>query len=1523
MAEVLCEKEQGLTAEAYLERSRMMRCGVWASEVEIFTAAIFAAAQWLIENSDLYKEEGISLDPSWYRPEWEGVDEVEFTINEADKNLEHHDNGIPESSLKEVDTEKCEATAETFSERQRRMDNSDRFKPLTYSKICKAELRNADRRAAHSIANIFFKLKKLQMLQIRDLATTALRKVKGSKKAYTAGQLKKEGAVEDLLHHDEGYRVLKTLRSSPPYWQARQKDLFAMIRQLGKPTFFATFSAAETRWFDLLRVLYRMEHNEDITDDELQKLTWQERSKLIQKDPVTCARHFHHRVQVLFRTVILSDLQPLGKVTDYFFRVEFQQRGSPHIHCLLWVEGAPEADKDTDTDMEDFIGDDISFEDFLTRVGLDENQYVLAIRSDLDRTKVFLQRTPSESRMNSRNDAISQVWMANTDVQFILDEYACAVYIVTYISKSQRGMSDMLRDAADEAKHGNHSVREQVRHIANKFLNHCEVSAQEAVYLLLQLPMCRSTRDVVFVNTSPPSQRVGILKNTALLETLEDDDTDVTFSSLIDRYAERPEKLEHLCLAEFAAWYDVKKKPPYHKKPERPGDFLPENDYEEDVTDDIWNADASSGDEYRLPDGRVLCRRTKSKILRCVRFSRESEAENHFREKLMLYLPWRDEQKDIIGQCESYCERYELLKEVVSDMEKCFEPIAAAVDRAVDQVQKEGVDEEAWDEVAPQAQDMENRDGVGKSRCILAIYQALIRYLSSRPGDKPDCLRVRLTAPTGKAAYNIKGITLHTAFCLPANQSLSNYVKLDAGRLNTLRSSLAELRVLIIDEISMVGANMLAFVDQRLREVMGCDKPFGGVSVLAVGDLYQLRPVMDRWVFQPSEGPYEGLAPVLWQDLFRLFELTEVMRQKDDKIFADILNRIREGHHTRDDEEMIKSCIKSGVPHNMLHLFISCRLVSEHNIKSLDRLQSPESHLKARDSMMGEVSAALKAELLQKARDMTVQQTQSLPLLLTVKVGARYMLVHNIDIGDGLVNGASGTLHQVGHTGSEGPEHVSVLWVEFDDEGVGKKTREQNKQLYTQNISTKWTPVFQSVKQFRVGKRQNVAVLRRQFPLTACSAITIHKSQGSTLENVAVSFQGAVHHHLVYVALSRARTMAGLHLLDFDPKKIRVSPKVKQEMERLRQEPVVPCLTDLQQFSTTGFVIVFHNSRSLHKHIADLRADRNLLQASLMFIFETWEHEQDDPEHYKIADFTVVARNTASVKGCRSHAGTLVYTRDHSLPFSSSASQKCSSGIEITVVDASTSVRGLVVVGIYCPPHVSITVLCAELRAVIQQELTSHTHVIIGGDFNSDASRGLPRPLQEFCEQFSLRQLIKDPTTDYDSTLDLVLTNVPEPTPAGVLESCSVLSWIDAFNFVVNDIAFNFVVNDIAFNFVVSDIAFNFAVSDIAFNFVVNDIAFKHPSDIIQRIQGNAAWTVDDECLTSDLMTEDHGNNSHRLGAHLHIVIGQMSVIDSHSRKTLTDPVFHNDPDKPSFTFGVLLPQCHLLAKALVLNHWI
>ncbi|MDY6841695.1 MAG: AAA family ATPase [Pseudomonadota bacterium] len=1449
---------------------------------------------------------------------------------------------------------------------ERRVDNNKRAKSITYSKICKQELRNQDRRVAHSIANIFFKLKKLQMLQIRDLATTALRKVKGKQPGYTAGQLAKEGAMESLLRQDEGYRVLKTLRSSPPYWQAKQKDLFAMLRQLGRPAFFATFSAAETRWPDLLRVLYQTEHGTELSDDDLMNLTWQEKSKLIQQDPVTCSRHFDYRIQILFRKVLLGELEPLGHVVDYFYRVEYQQRGSPHIHCLLWVENSPEADADNDEDVVAFVdkyltcerhtegelkevsslhehkhsksckkggkhkcrfgfplapmpqtmllrplsedeekkhpsrttylknikdglkdlqpGEDISFEVFLARIGLTLDQYIIGLRDDLSSSKIFLERKPAESRMNTRNDALAQIWMANTDVQFVMDEYACGAYIITYISKGHRGMSDLLRDASDEAKRGNRGVQQQVRHIANKFLNHCEVSAQEAVYLLLQLPMCRATRDVIFINTSPPCDRVSLLKNATMLEMMNEDDTDITCTSLIDRYSDRPKELESVCLAEFATLFQVKRASTSTRRTTKKTEFQPEGEYEEENVDDIWDYSAVSGEVYKLGDGKILYRRTKPKVFRCVRFSAENEPEKHFRERLMLYLPWRDEEKDIIGGCETYFERYREMKKTVDEVESHFAPNGAAVDAAMERVEREGEQEDAWDEVAPAAQDLESRQeqfnkdstdpafrpqsdlhknydigkemgmrtadsdnitteslvnrvsdeeyeqlvcslntkqqqfflhvlhwiktkcstkpsesepfhcflsggaGVGKSQCIRAIYHALVRYLSSRPGDNPDSVRVLLTAPTGKAAYNIRGVTLHTAFCIPANQSLKDYKNLDASRLNTLQRSFSGLSVLIIDEISMVGADMFNFVHQRLQQIMGTGNKriFGGVSVLAVGDLFQLQPVMDRWVFQSSNTVYGGLALRLWQEFFTLFELTEIMRQKEDAQFAQLLNRVREGRHTEEDVRVIKSrvsrpptnttdpAIDNGQASNsdsVLHLFCKRKLVEAHNTKQLESLQTAAITITATDTVMGEVSAPLKEELLQKVRGLEVTQTQSLATQLLLKVDSRVMLVHNVDIADGLTNGAPGTLRQMGHRGDEDPSHVYVIWIQFDDHSVGQKTRQENRQLYTVKINSLWTPVFKAAKQFVIGRHKHISILRRQFPVAACAAITIHKSQGSTLEKVAVSFEGSTGAHLVYVALSRAKTLEGLRLLDFDAKKIKVSPDVRMEMERLREQPFHFCVPDLHQLGRGCFTAAFHNSRSLHKHVRHLRCERNLLQADVLFISETWQDNKDNIDHYSVPGFSVLVTSPAPSKDHRPHAGTMVYVRDELPPISCTSSSR-QSGIDITVVDASSSIPGLGLVGVYSPPRVSTTTLCAALSATVEQVLSTHQYVVVGGDLNCDVTEKLPAPLASLCTRFTLQQMVKEPTSDHLSTLDLLFTNLPmELFTSGVLES--------------------------------------------------------------------------------------------------------------------------------------------------------
>ena len=169
----------------------------------------------------------------------------------------------------------------------------------------------------------------------------------------------------------------------------------------------------------------------------------------------------------------------------------------------------------------------MTFAEFLERVHLDEENYLKAVRSTLMAPKLFLRRAPSDVRVNSYNPVLLKCWRANMDLQYVLDAYSCAMYIVSYVAKSQRGMSNLMYHAAKEAREGNKNVREQVKFIGNKFLNNIEISAQEAVYHILQIPLCKSSRDVQFVNTSPVEKRTVMLKDFSIIEKLPDDCPDV------------------------------------------------------------------------------------------------------------------------------------------------------------------------------------------------------------------------------------------------------------------------------------------------------------------------------------------------------------------------------------------------------------------------------------------------------------------------------------------------------------------------------------------------------------------------------------------------------------------------------------------------------------------------------------------------------------------------------------------------------------------------------------------------------------------------------------------------------------------------------------------------------------------------------------------------------------------------------------------------------------------------------------
>jgi hypothetical protein len=118
---------------------------------------------------------------------------------------------------------------------------------------------------------------------------------------------------------------------------------------------FCSFSSAETKWINLLRILGKLIDHKDYSDDELDNLTWEEKCRLIQSDPVTCARHFDYQFNTFLKDFLKNELAPLGKIKDWFYMVEYQQRGSPHIHMLIWLENAPVFGVDKNEDVIAFI----------------------------------------------------------------------------------------------------------------------------------------------------------------------------------------------------------------------------------------------------------------------------------------------------------------------------------------------------------------------------------------------------------------------------------------------------------------------------------------------------------------------------------------------------------------------------------------------------------------------------------------------------------------------------------------------------------------------------------------------------------------------------------------------------------------------------------------------------------------------------------------------------------------------------------------------------------------------------------------------------------------------------------------------------------------------------------------------------------------------------------------------------------------------------------------------------------------
>ena len=361
--------------------------------------------------------------------------------------------------------------------------------------------------------------------------------------------------------------------------------------------------------------------------------------------------------------------------------------------------------------------------------------------------------------------------------------------------------------------------------------------------------------------------------------------------------------------------------------------------------------------------------------------------------------------------------------------------------------------------------------------------------------------RTIVVAPTGVAAINAGGMTIHSFFQLPFTPYVPNariQSKFDFGKEK--RRIIASLDLLIIDEISMVRSDLLDAIDSVLRRYRDHYKPFGGVQLLMIGDLQQLTPVVtpeDEALLKPYyDTPYFFGSKALQQIEYVTILLSQVFRQED-KAFLDVLNHIREAHPTTNDIATLNQrCQPAFIPkqgEGYIRLTTHNYLADNYNENELKKLPGH--------------SYTFQAQIEGNFPEYSYPTSE----VLTLKEGAQVMFVKNDPSGEHrYYNGRIGEIVEISEN------RVCVLCA-GDAEGIEVEPLEWENAQYQLNPETR---VIES----------KVQGTFRQLPLRLAWAITIHKSQGLTFERAIIDANLSFAPGQVYVALSRCKTLEGMVL---------------------------------------------------------------------------------------------------------------------------------------------------------------------------------------------------------------------------------------------------------------------------------------------------------------------------------------------------------------------------------------------------------
>lgn len=365
--------------------------------------------------------------------------------------------------------------------------------------------------------------------------------------------------------------------------------------------------------------------------------------------------------------------------------------------------------------------------------------------------------------------------------------------------------------------------------------------------------------------------------------------------------------------------------------------------------------------------------------------------------------------------------------------------------------------------------------------------------------------RMVVVAPTGVAAINAGGVTIHSFFQLPLSPYIPGITFSESGRKQYTFSKekkniLRSLDLLVIDEISMVRADLLDAIDSVLRRYKDHTRPFGGIQLLMIGDLQQLSPVVKEHEMQLLTTHYPTFyffgSHALQQSSYVTIELKTIYRQTDQQ-FVNILNAIRE---QKIDNNLLMKLNERYIPEFKTESAPGYIRLTTHNYTAQ---QYNENRLAALPSKSYSFEAEIKGNFN--------EALYPADAYLQLKQGAQVMFIRNDETGQGrYYNG------KIGHVQTLTANGI-IVRCEDDGTAFNVEPSEWNNSKYILDENTKEI-------------REEIEGTFRQYPLRLAWAITIHKSQGLTFEKAVIDAASSFAHGQVYVALSRCKTLEGLVL---------------------------------------------------------------------------------------------------------------------------------------------------------------------------------------------------------------------------------------------------------------------------------------------------------------------------------------------------------------------------------------------------------